>query len=536
MERPQVARGALIDWLFERSLPSRDFSPSKRRAASFCWRELPSLWFGRTHRGERATALSGVFPSARARGVTWSAAVAVVAGVGEGVDKVTLVERVGQSRVVGVPRIAMVSTHGYVSAAPPLGAADTGGQVVYVLELSKKLAELGYFVDIWTRQFADQPSLEEVSERVRIVRVPCGGPSFIPKEYLHQALVEWVDRALAEIDRNDLRYLFVNSHYWDGGIAAHQLCQMLGIRHVHTPHSIGVWKQRQMLADYPEDAARFESTYNFRVRNAAEARLYAEADLVVATTVDQLELLQAHHRVPEKRLRMIPAGYDDNRFFPVGSATREALRCRFGFSGKTILSLGRIARNKGYDLLIRAFAQVVERTPDARLYLAIGGERLEAPEAHILETCKCLAIDLGLGERVTFAGFVPEAEMADLYRAADVFVLSSRYEPFGMTAIEAMACGTPTVVTTHGGLFRILRFGISGLFADPLDPVDLGITILKAIQYPRLAERLSRRGGEVVRRSFTWTSIAQQLLAAVERPSLSGKDHSLFHEPFTGSE
>src|SRR5688572_30775921 len=97
------------------------------------------------------------------------------------------------------PRIAMVSTHGYVAAVPPLGAADTGGQVVYVLELSKKLAQLGYEVDIWTRQFADQPATEQVQEKVRILRVPCGGRDFIPKEYLHETLPEWSAHALRRV-------------------------------------------------------------------------------------------------------------------------------------------------------------------------------------------------------------------------------------------------------------------------------------------------------------------------------------------------
>lgn len=412
----------------------------------------------------------------------------------------------------------MISTHGYVATQPPLGAADTGGQVVYVLELSKKLGQLGYAVDIWTRRFEDQPAIELVQERVRILRVPCGGHEFIPKEYLYSALGEWVSAALDKIDRDSLQYEFINSHYWDGGVAGRELSRGLGLFHVHTPHSIGFWKQRQMLADYPHDAAKFERTYNFQQRNATEAQLYADANLVVATTVDQFDLLRAQYAVPEAKLRMIPPGYDDSRFFPVGSATRQALRRRFGFDGKVVLSLGRLARNKGYDLLIRAFAEVAARSSDARLHLAVGGERLDAAEEQILLGCRNLATDLGLGERVKFAGFVPDADIADLYRAADVFVMPSRYEPFGMTAIEAMACGTPTVVTTHGGLFRVLRFGISGLFADPLDPADLGITIMKALQYPLLAERLSRYGVETARRLFTWTGIAQQLIAAVDQP------------------
>jgi mannosylfructose-phosphate synthase len=211
---------------------------------------------------------------------------------------------------------------------------------------------------------------------------------------------------------------------------------------------------------------------------------------------------------------MIPPGYDDTRFYPVGNESRELLRRRFGFQGKVILALGRIARNKGYDLLVQAFAEVAARDATARLHLAIGGDRMQPGEEALLESFRKLAGDLGVAERVSFSGFVPDADMADLYRAADIFVLSSRYEPFGMTAVEAMACGTPVVVTSHGGLCRVLRFGIDGLFADTFDPLDLAITILKPLQYPRLAARLSKRGAEAARKGFTWTGITQQLLEA----------------------
>jgi mannosylfructose-phosphate synthase len=415
------------------------------------------------------------------------------------------------------PRIAMVSTHGYVAAQPPLGAADTGGQVVYVLELSRKLAQLGYEVDIWTRQFEQQPADEPCHPGVRILRVPCGGPGFIPKEYLHEQLGEWCAGALSRIQAERLEYAFLDSHYWDGGVAGQALCEALGIPHVHTPHSLGAWKQRQMLTDYPDDRDRFEKTYNFRQRNRTEASLYRRSDLVIATTADQVDVLQSDYDVPEQKLRMIPPGYDDTRFYPVGSSTRALLRRKFGFEGKVILSLGRIARNKGYDLLIRAFAEVSARDAEARLVLAIGGERLDPTEERILATCHALVREHGLSERVRFAGFVADCDMADFYRAADVFVLPSRYEPFGMTAVEAMACGTPTVVTTHGGLFRLLRFGISGLFADTFDPMDLGITILKALRHAPLAERLSRYGAETARSLFTWAGVAHQLLAATER-------------------
>lgn len=415
-----------------------------------------------------------------------------------------------------LPRIALVSTHGYVAAEPPLGAADTGGQVVYVLELGKKLAQLGYQVDIWTRRFEKQPEIDQIDERVRVVRAACGGPGFLPKEYLFRHLGEWSENALRFIRKHDLSYSFVNSHYWDGGMAGQLLCDAFGIPHLHTPHSLGLWKQRQMLTDFPDDARRFEEIYNFSERIHHERRLFRGCDSVIATTPAQTDMLRADYDVPLDKLYVIPPGYDDTRFFPVGAASRELLRKKLGFTGKVVLSVGRLARNKGYDLLIQAFKEVLAREPEASLYLAVGGEKLGEREQTILEECQAIAADGGLAGRVTFAGFVPDADLPDLYRAADAFVLSSRYEPFGMTAVEAMACGTPTIVTTHGGLFRLLRFGIDGLFADTFDAADLGLTIMKALRHRKLAERLSRNGAQTARSLFTWTGIAQQIVGAFE--------------------
>lgn len=416
-----------------------------------------------------------------------------------------------------LPRIAMVSTHGYVAAQPPLGAADTGGQVVYVIELSKKLAQLGYEVDIWTRRFEDQPEMEPVSEQVRVIRVPCGGKQFIPKEYLSGKLPQWGENALRFIKKHGLKYEFINSHYWDAGVAGQHLSEALDVPHVHTPHSLGVWKKRQMENDYPGDAAKFEKQYNFTERIRRERELYTDADLVVATTPQQLDLLKEDYDAPADNCRMIPPGYDDNRFFPVGDGSRNAIRQRLGFSGKVVMAIGRIARNKGYDLLIQGFSVLASREPEAVLHLAIGGTSLNKLEETILAELKELVVQLGLQDKVQFGNFIPDEQLADYYRAADLFVLSSRYEPFGMTAIEAMACGTPTVVTIHGGLYRALTFGRHALFADPFDKEDLGITMLKAFRHPRLRNRMARMGAHKARSLFTWTGIAQQLIATVEQ-------------------
>lgn len=431
------------------------------------------------------------------------------------------------------PRIAMISTHGYVAAKPPLGAADTGGQVVYVIELAKKLAQLGYDVDIWTRRFEKQPEQDQVDARVRVLRMPCGGRDFISKEYLHEHLMEWCEHALRYIKTKKLDYQFINSHYWDAGVAGQRLAEALDIPHVHTPHSLGIWKKRQMETDYPERADSFEKEFNFTERIRHETILYRTCDLVVATTPPQLDMIKEDYGIDPDRVFMIPPGYDDNRFFPVSEASRQLIRRRLGFTKPTVLALGRLATNKGYDLLIKAFAVLAKRQPDVVLHLAVGGAKIDKNEKRILAELKALVTKLGLEKRVKFASFISDEDLADYYRAADQFVLSSRYEPFGMTAIEAMACGTPTVVTIHGGLYRAVSFGRHALFADTFDKEDLGITMLKSFKHPRIAARLSRMGAHKARSLFTWTGIAQQLISLVEgRPVPSVLDDKTWEEPW----
>jgi mannosylfructose-phosphate synthase len=431
------------------------------------------------------------------------------------------------------PRIAMVSTHGYVAATPPLGAADTGGQVVYVLELAKKLAQLGFDVDVWTRRFEKQPEVDIVNARVRVIRARCGGDAFIGKEYLHRELMEWSENALRTIKKQKLNYQFINSHYWDAGVAGQRLAEALSVPHVHTPHSLGIWKKTQMETDYPEKAAYFEKEFNFSERIQHETILYRTCDLVVATTPPQLDMIIDDYNAPRDRVHMIPPGYDDNRFYPVSDATRTMIRRRLGYKHPTILALGRLATNKGYDLLIDGFSVTAKRVPNVVLQLAVGGAKMDKQERRILAELKDRVRKLKLEKRVKFSSFIADADLADHYRAADLFVLSSRYEPFGMTAIEAMACGTPTVVTVHGGLFRALSFGRHALYGDPFDKEDLGIMMMKPFRHPKLWSRLSRMGAHKARSLFTWTGIAQQLISLVEgRPAPKALNDTEWEEPW----
>jgi mannosylfructose-phosphate synthase len=188
--------------------------------------------------------------------------------------------------------------------------------------------------------------------------------------------------------------------------------------------------------------------------------------------------------------------------------------------GRIILALGRMAKNKGYDLLLRAMPLVMQRVEDVKLLLAVGSTEPSESEIAQVEDLKELAADLGIAERVIFRDYIPDEWLADYYRTADVFALSSRYEPFGMTAVEAMACGTPTVVTTEGGLCEQVTWGLDALYADPFDPEAFGHAIHAVMAYPRVAQQLIKYGSQTARARFTWTGIGQQLLGALQSADL----------------
>ncbi len=223
---------------------------------------------------------------------------------------------------------------------------------------------------------------------------------------------------------------------------------------------------------------------------------------------------------PRPRCEPSHPGMTNRRFFPLPGEDREALKTRLGDHGKTVLALGRMAANKGYDLLIRAMPPVFSRLPDAKLIVAVGAARPTDREQTQIEELKALARELRIRNKVVFRNHIASDELADCYRSADAFALSSRYEPFGMTAVEAMACGTPTVISTHGGLWEQVTWGTDALYADPLDPDAFGHAIHAILAYPQIGQKLSKAGAKSARENFTWTGVAERLLRTIEETSL----------------
>lgn len=407
--------------------------------------------------------------------------------------------------------LLMISLHGYVAGSPELGKPDTGGQVVFVLELAKRFARLGYQVDVMTRQFEDQAARDVINDNLRILRIPFGGRDFIRKEDMHDWYGDFVTNALATIRKRRLQYDVVNSHYWDAGVCGQKVAEELQIPHIHTPHSLGWWKRQDMSGAPPEEMAG----YRFEERIRKEFVLYRNCDHVIVTSEQQAELVAEQYELPREHITMIPPGIDENRFTPATPATVKAARQRLGIGPTDVYVVGRAAENKGYDLIIQALPALRELQPEARLVLAAGANS-EADQA-LLDQWAAVAAESGVAEAVDWRGYVADADLADHYRAAGVFALPSRYEPFGMTAVEAMACGTPTVMTVHGGLHEQIDFGRHALVADPKRPVEFAVMLNMPMQYPRLRETLVVEGARFARRVFGWTGIARRTLNIFEQ-------------------
>jgi mannosylfructose-phosphate synthase len=408
---------------------------------------------------------------------------------------------------VKLERLGMFSVHGYVDAEPRLGATDTGGQVTYVLELSKALARLGVAVDLYTRRFEGRPALEAVSDGVRIVRIPCGPDKFIIKEEMLPYWPEFADNCERHIKREGLRYHLLHSHYWDAGLVCRLLAPRLGIKFVHTSHSLGAWK-REMMADDPDVA---EEVYHFVSRITEEKKVFAAAAGITVTNPASVEKYKQYYGFESENMVVIPPGVNTARFNPADDGRAVA-----GTERPFVFSLSRIDTNKGLDFLFHAFARVAKAS---ELALVIGGgsSQPEERERLVLEELKDIAATYGVGGRVTFKGYITAEELPYFYRRARAFVLPSRFEPFGMTALEAMACGTPVVATNLGGLARCLEDGRDALLVDPSDAEALANAILRAATDEDLGASLVAQGRETVAREFTWAAIAKKHAAFYAR-------------------
>ncbi len=398
-------------------------------------------------------------------------------------------------------RIALISEH--ASPLATLGSVDAGGQNIYVRHVSLGLARAGHSVDVFTRRDdPGSPPVVQLAPGVRVVHVPAGPPRFVPKEAL-LAHMDAFARALRDIlgaASPEASHDVVHANFFMSGLVGLKLKERMRLPLVTTFHALGlVRREHQGSADaFP--AARID----------IERRLVRESDALIAECPqDRADLIRLYG-ADDARIRTVPCGVDLAEFTPGSKAdARRAL----GLAADefVILQLGRLVPRKGIDNVIRALARLEPRLR-ARL-LVVGGESAEPDERLTPEIARlrALAAEHGVVDRVSFAGHRQRNRLRDYYAAADVFVTTPWYEPFGITPLEAMACGTPVIGSAVGGIRYSVIDGVTGYLVPPRDPAALAARLAHLHANPALGAALGRAGTHRVRTMFTWDRIAGDL-------------------------
>jgi histidinol-phosphate phosphatase family protein len=410
-------------------------------------------------------------------------------------------------------KIALISEH--ASPLAGLGGADAGGQNVYVGQVARHLARRGCLVEVLTRR--DRPDLPAVArwlDGVRIVHVPAGPPCPVRKEDLLGMMGEFTAHSLRRARL--VGYDIVHANFFMSALAAMELRRRPGIPFVVTFHALGrVRKLHQGGADaFPEE------------RLAIEDRAVAEADRVIAECPQDKEDLLRLYRADPSRIHTIPCGFDPEE---VGPMRKAEARAALGLDAAEplVLQLGRMVPRKGVDNAIRGIARLRDLGTRARL-LVVGGES-ERPDPALTSEIGRLqevAREEGVADRVTFVGRRGRGELRAYYSAADVFVTTPWYEPFGITPVEAMACGTPVVGSNVGGVKTTVRDGVTGFLVSPHDPDALGDRLHLLFARPELRRKLGRQALRRARALFTWRQVARSIgglyAEVLERPPRRG--------------
>lgn len=406
-----------------------------------------------------------------------------------------------------IERICMVSTHGYFDPEPQLGRTDTGGQVVFVLELSKAMATHGIKVDIVTRWFDKQKAridpLPDCPD-VRVIRIHSDGWHFIRKEDIYDSLPEVKQGLIAFMEEHAINYDIFHGHYVDGGIVAVDVAKQLATPSFFTAHSLGAWKKARMGGDPDE----MEALYHFSHRIAEEKRIFASVVAQTATTAIQKDLFREYYDFNGKNIDVIPPGVNIHVYNPEETHEDKKLKV----PKRYIFCISRIDTNKGHDYLLHAFSLVKERVRDVHLIIGGGSPKPKQLELEVKATMRRIIASHGMDDRVDIIGYVPDELMAPYYRQAELFVLPSKFEPFGMTALEAMACGTPVIASNLGGIKENFTSGTDGMLVDPSNREELANAMVDLLEHSDRAGRIGKAGYRTAVEKFSWEAIAKRTL------------------------
>ena len=406
-------------------------------------------------------------------------------------------------------RLAILSMH--TDPLAPLGGDFTGGMNVYVREVAKALASLGVRADVFTRLESDSAAREvPLADGARLIRVEAGPRKRLDKDAQFEYTDTFAEGILAYAEKNGISYDGVSAHYWLSGLAGEKLSRVWGVPLAVRFHTLAALKNDAL----PVDTRRESAT-----RMDTEPKLARAADALLASSPAEARAISDISAGAE--VRVVPCGVDIDTFRP---HPRTEARARLGLKPDAayVLSVSRIERVKGLDRLIEAFAITRRERPvlEARL-LHVGGAIKEgaklngesyrsaefASTAQGAEVAQLeeLAQRLGVADAITFLGAKQQEDLPLYYSAADLFALPSRYESFGMTAIEAAACGLPTLAFDAGGISQSVREGVSGHLIADGDTNAYAHKMMEMLETPREdPDRQTVKWAE----SFAWTRIA----------------------------
>jgi D-inositol-3-phosphate glycosyltransferase len=399
-----------------------------------------------------------------------------------------------------ISRVAVISYHS--SPLAPPGSGDGGGMTVYVRSVAAALAREGIHTDIFTRASGEARPITRIDDRVRVISVEAGSRTGLIKDRLPDFIDEFTSGIRAFAQQQRVTYDILHSHYWQSGIAGADLASLWRIPLVHSHHTLGRVKNGARASGDVIESVR-------RVRG--EEAIAGAADAQVASTSQEWRQLLTLYRAASDSVKVIHPGVDHALFFPIERTDARA-ELKTG-PGPVLLSVGRIQPLKGIDLAIRAVPLLGAETTARPTLIVVGGASGPRGEQEE-EKLRALADNLGISDLVRFVGPQPHEVLATYYSAADALIVGSHSESFGLTALEAHACGTPVIGTAVGGLPDVVDHGASGFLLPQRDPTIVAARVRHLVDQSVRARFRSRAIERAAR--FSWKKTAASFLELYE--------------------
>ena len=393
-------------------------------------------------------------------------------------------------------KVAFISEHASPLAA--IGGTDSGGQNVYVAQLAISLSKKNYSIDIYTRW--EDPKVAEVVEwmpGIRVIHVKAGPIKVIPKEEIWKYMDDFFENMYFFVASQRLNYDLIHANFWMSGMVALKMKERSAIPYVITFHALGhIRKLHQKDDKFPNE------------RCDIEKEIADNANRVIAECPQDKEDLIHYYDVDPSKISIAPCGFSADDFFPIDPHNAKQ-QLGFADDEHIILQLGRMVPRKGVDNVIQALSYL--NIPGKKVRLVIVGGEKEVPEfddgSEVARLYK-LAKKLKVEDQVTFAGRKDRNKLKFYYSAADIFVTTPWYEPFGITPLEAMACATPVIGSNVGGLKYSIVDGKTGFLVEPKQPKPLAERIELLIKNPALLSSLGKAAFIHVNSLFTWKKVA----------------------------